>query len=255
MPSPFPGMNPYLEHPEVWHDFHESFLPRMRELIDAQVGPDYLVKIEEHIYVHEVEPEEPRVFMGRSDVSVAERIPAYADAGSSASTAVLTAPTQAVPILSESWSEGFIEIRDRNRRSLITVIELLSPANKTGDDRSGNLAKRVQIMRSPAHFVEIDLLRGGARMPFEKLPPCDYYVMVSRAEERPFAGLWPLQLRDVLPMIPIPLKLGDADVQLNLQELLHAIHDAAGYAKYIYDNEIVPPLSPENAEWMKTLKK
>src|SRR4051794_37770421 len=54
MPSPFPGMNPYLEQEDVWHDFHERFLPTAAEVIGAQVQTGYIVKIDEHVYVHEL---------------------------------------------------------------------------------------------------------------------------------------------------------------------------------------------------------
>ena len=247
MPSPFPGMNPYLEHPEVWHDFHERFIPRLADLLDAQVGSGYLVKIDEHIYVQELDDDGQRKFFGKADVSVAETTswPAKASGG----TATLEAPAQVVPVLVDEVRECFIEIRDRQNRALVTVIELLSPANKSGSDRHRYLLKRNEILKSPAHLVEIDLLRGGQWMPFVELPPCDYYVMVSRAAKRPKAGLWPLHLREPLSEIPVPLKPGDADVRLNLQQLVQQLYDAAGYAKYIYDNDLTPALSDDDASW------
>ena len=84
-------------------------------------------------------------------------------------------------------------------------------------------------------------------MPFVDLPPCDYYAMVSRVEHRPKAQLWPVRLRDQLPVIPIPLREPDPDLRLDLQEVLHRVYDAAGYVKYIYDSEPVPHLAPEDA--------
>src|SRR5262249_52914227 len=126
MPSPFPGMNPYLEHSEVWHDFHESILPRVRDALVAQVGRDYVVKIEEHIYVQEV-PEESARLIGRGDVSLSQGhpVPSRMEGG----TAVLDAPTEVIPVIADEFRESFLEIRDRSKRELITVIELLSPAN------------------------------------------------------------------------------------------------------------------------------
>jgi Protein of unknown function (DUF4058) len=100
----------------------------------------------------------------------------------------------------------FLEVRNSHGRDLVTVIELLSPSNKrAGDDREQYLAKRRELLRSPAHLVEIDLLRGWTPMPREGRPECDYSVMVSRAEKRRAADLWPIRLRDRMPMIPIPL--------------------------------------------------
>jgi hypothetical protein len=71
----------------------------------------------------------------------------------------------------------FLEIRDRQSRELITVVELLSPANKrAGADREQYMAKREELLKSAAHFVEIDLLRGGRPMPLERRPRCDYQI-------------------------------------------------------------------------------
>ena len=70
MPSPFPGMNPYLEQEDAWHDFHERFMPAAAEVLSAQVDPRYIVKIDEHVYVHEMAPDSRR-FLGRADVTVA----------------------------------------------------------------------------------------------------------------------------------------------------------------------------------------
>ena len=100
------------------------------------------------------------------------------------------------------------------------------------------------------HFVEIDLLRGGPRMPWLDMPACDYYAVVSRFEERPErAGFWPIRLRERLPEIPIPLRQGDADARLDLQQVLHRIYDAAGYAYHIYSGPPEPLLAAEDAAW------
>ena len=107
--------------------------------------------------------------------------------------------------------------------------------------------------RGRAHFIEIDLLRGGPRMPWLDLPECDYCVVVSRAERRPKAGVWPIRLRDRLPVIPVPLREGDPDARLDLQELLHRIYDAAGYAYDIYSGSPEPPLSPDETAWAEAV--
>jgi hypothetical protein len=244
MPSPFPGMNPYFEQDDVWHDFHERFIPAAAAMIEEQVGPEYIVKIDEQMYIHEPWAEERRLH-GRSDVSVAEvRETSPAESATIAAPAVVELPVVDVE------RHSFLEIRDRRSRRLITVIEVLSPSNKApGPDREQYLAKRGRTFASSAHLVEIDLLRGHGRMPMTDAPDCDYCILVSRAAERPRAGVWPLQLRDPLPTIPIPLQPGDADVQLDLQRLLQRVYDAAGYAKYIYDESPQPPLSPEDAAW------
>ena len=144
-----------------------------------------------------------------------------------------------------------MEVRDARSRRLITVVELLSPTNKLpGSDRDQHLAKRARLMAQGVNLVEIDLLRGGPRMPMEGVPACDYLVMVARPADWPRAGVWPIGLRDPLPPIPVPLAEPDPDVRVDLQRLLHAIYDAAGYDRFIYAGEPDPPLRGEDAVWV-----
>ncbi len=131
-----------------------------------------------------------------------------------------------------------------------TVIEVLSPANKyKGADRDQYVSKRLQILASPAHLVEIDLLRGGPRLPAEDMPECDYCVLVRRRERHPDLGVWPIRLREPLPEIPIPLRAPDPDARVALQPLLHRVYDAARYRTYIYHGQPSPRLSAEDAAW------
>ncbi len=248
MPSPFPGMNPFVEQEDAWHDFHDSFMPLVRELLSSQIGPEFVIKIDEHLYIHDVN-EDTKGFLGRADVSVAHR---SGVAVGEAATAVLEAPSHIRLPTRDVERVPFLEIRDRRSRQLVTVIELLSPSNKNrGRDRDQYILKRDQLLVSPVHFIEIDLLRGGPRMPFASPPLCDYYALVSRTEERPDAGIWPIRLREPLPTIPIPLRAPHADLRLDLQAVLHRIYDAAGYEKFIYDSEPVPLLGPEDAAWAR----
>lgn len=249
MPSPFPGMNPWLEQPDVWHDFHQAYISSIRTALAERIRPSYIAKIDENVYIHELSAEQ-RYLLGRPDVGVF-------DNAAAAKTAAAASGTSSIPIAlgsllppTERISESFIEIRDREYRDLITVIELLSPTNKTpGPDRDLYLAKRKLLTAGNVHFVEIDLLRGGARMPVEGLAQCDYAIMVSRSYERPQVGLWPMKLREPLPSIPIPLKREDPDAIIDLQQLLHTTFDAAGYADYIYLGKPRPPLHPEEEAW------
>ncbi len=158
MPSPFPGMNPYLEQDDVWHDFHERFLPAAAEVIGAQVQPDYIVKIDEHVYVHEL-PASPRRLLGRADLGVT---PVRPPGPPLPPVGLIDAPARVRLPAVDIEQETFLEIRDRRSRELVCVIELLSPSNKRpGPDREQYLFKRRQILASPAHLVEIDLLWGG----------------------------------------------------------------------------------------------
>ena len=163
---------------------------------------------------------------------------------------VLDAPAEVSLTAVDSEAHLFLEIRDRDNHELVTVVELLSPSNKyAGRNREQYLAKARHLQQRWVHFVEIDLLRGGPRMPWLDMPECDYCVVVSRFERRPKAGFWPIQLRDRLPEIPIPLRRGDADVRVDLQQVLHRIYDAAGYAYRIYSGLPEPELSASDAAW------
>jgi hypothetical protein len=251
MPSPFPGMNPYLEQPGIWHDFHQAYITAIRNALTPQVVPEYIATIDDNVYIHEVSGDERR-FLGRSDVSVADSSGATATATQAHS---IVAPafgyiTPDVDVL----HEPFIEIRDRQTREVITVIELLSPTNKaSGSDREQYVGKRQAILASNTHLVEIDLLRGGQRMPVEKLPKSDYVVMVSRSLERPRVELWPIMLREPLPVIPVPLRTGDRDATIDLGRLLQEQFDAAGYEHYVYRTSAEPPLPTPDAAWAQEL--
>jgi hypothetical protein len=241
-------MNPYFEQDDVWHNFHEQFCVVCQDLLVPQVRPAYIVKLDEHVYIHEL-PATERRLLGRADVSLASAMPL--PGRPAAGAAVANAPAYGrIPPAVDIERESSLEIRDRKSRELITVIELLSPSNKKpGPDREQYLAKRRQVLASPVHLVEIDLLRGGLSMPVEEFPKCDYCVVVSRMDERPRVGIWPIGLRDLLPVIPVPLRAPDADASLDLRRIVDRIYDAAGYDDYLYAGSPQPPLRSEDAEW------
>ena len=136
MPSPFPGMNPYIEQDAFWQDFHLEFLPAIRERLVAQVRPKYIVLLDEHIYVQEL-PREPRRLVGRADVSLAA--PPRPRAEETAGVGILEAPAQVQIPVQDVRRVPFLEIRDRLGRELITVLEMLSPANKRGARIASNI--------------------------------------------------------------------------------------------------------------------
>jgi hypothetical protein len=192
-----------------------------------------------------------RIFFGRPDVTIKHQ------GGVATATATRSIKAPAFGHIQpgvDTIHEPFIEIRDRETREVITVIELLSPTNKTpGSDREQYIGKRKAILSSNTHLIEIDLLRGGQRMPVEDLPASDYVVMVSRSYDRPRVELWPFSLRDPLPLIPVPLRLGRTDATLDLGPLLGDQWDAAGYEDYVYRTSPQPPLTATDAEWASGL--
>ena len=159
-----------------------------------------------------------------------------------------------MPAIVEEEHLPYLEIRDRSNNEIVTVIELLSPINKaTGPYRDQYLAKVKRILASRTNFVEIDLLRGGPRMTWDRLPECNYYAIVSRHAARtsddPQADLWPIRIRDKLPSIPVPLRPGEPEPTLDLQAIVHRIYDAAGYQMFLYQSDPEPPLSVADAAW------
>lgn len=253
MPSPFPGMNPYLEQSSVWQDFHNSLIPAIRDALTRQLSPHFVVKIEEQLFIHEPSAHE-RLRIGRADVALSK--PAHRESGGG-STATLDAPRQLVVSTDfDVEKHTYLEVHDRQRRDIVAVIEVLSPSNKQhGADREHYLQKRRGILRSMTHLVEIDLLRGGPKMPAEEALDGDYGVLVSRSEDRPKVGYWPILLRDRLPKIPIPLRDPIPLAWLDLQEILHVVYDRAYYKDYIYQGTPDPPLADADRVWAEELVK
>ncbi len=202
MPSPFPGMNPFLEQDDAWEDFHARFISHARDILASRVGAHYYVKIRERLYKHQLSEEERR-FFAKADVGVSTR----AGPGTQGEQqAVVAAPLQLPLSAVDVERHSFLEIHDRRLRRVVTVLELLSPTNKTsGPDRDDYLRKRTLLLISPTHLVEIDLRRGGDRPSPPVLPPCDYYALLARVQDRLSVGVWPVGLRERLPFIPIPL--------------------------------------------------
>jgi uncharacterized protein DUF4058 len=148
-------------------------------------------------------------------------------------------------------------IRSLRGRDVVTVIEVLSPWNKTGDGHGEYLEKREALLKSPVNLVELDLLRGGRRLPtVEPLPPSDLFAFVSRGSQRPKCEVYPWSQRRALPTIPIPLAPGDADVLLELQPAFDETYNRAGYRYSVdYTLPIEPPLSESDSAWMRPFLK
>ena len=254
MPSPFPGMNPWIEQASLWPDFHVAFVPEFRRRLARQVLPKYIVLMEEQIDIHELPSSSPRSLRPDLAVTRPETAPAVAPK-IAVGVAELEAPTHLRLPEEDVERVPYLEVRDRESRELVTVVELLSPSNKRREeDRGKYLEKRRSILRSTAHLIEIDLLRDFDPMPLEGRPNCAYSVLVSRAERRPVVDFWPIGIRDRLPVIPIPLRVPDGEARVDLQEVLHQVYDDAGYAHFIYRGTPVPPLSAEDAEWSRQFR-
>jgi hypothetical protein len=253
MPSPFPGMNPYFEQDGIFEEFHALFVTELFKALVPVVRPAYRVHLEAQVYLTEGARGRERL-VGPDLAAARTRHPAEVPAGGPALATVAAPVVGILPRLGgRQVTVRRLEIRGREEGDLITVVEVLSPCNKlAGQDRRAYLTKRRLLLKSPVHLVELDLLRGrGRRMPMQHLPPCDYCVMVSRAEDRPRVGLWPLRLAEPLPIIPVPLRSPPAAVQLDLQAALHRVYDAGCYGDVLYQGAPRPRLSAEQDAWAR----
>ena len=249
MPSPFPGMNPYFEQGWTWRGFHGRFLVCLQDAITPLVVPRYTCDYEEALFLDE--PATADKSFAVADLAFARR---SRSKKSGSATAVAAPVTGTVPDILRR-RHRWLTIRDTVDRHVVAVIELLSPSNKAaGPDREQYLTKRRRVLASSAHLIEIDLLRGGPRMPATGIPACDYLVMVSRRRERPNVGLWPIGLRDELPALPLPLR-GEAEPLVHLKPVLDRVYDGGGYQYKLYDREPDPPLAAADTAWAKRLLK
>ena len=157
----------------------------------------------------------------------------------------------------EEIVERYLQVREAGSGEVVSVIEVLSPANKRpGPGRRVYEAKRLNVLGSRTHLVEIDLIRGGEPLPMRlhRGTPGDYRILVSRAAHRPRANVYPFLLRDPIPDFPVPLLPGDSEPIVPLNDLLHELYDRAGYDLAVaYDQSSEPPLSPEDAAWSAQL--
>jgi hypothetical protein len=251
MPSPFPGMDPYLERPEVWPEFHNNIAAEIQGYLNQRIRPRYIAR-QVPVATYDAIAITPARIV-KPDVSV-WRDRDRERAGPSAA-ATLTPPAVEASIPLEYEVELFsVEVRTAGTRELVTAIEILSPVNK----RPGHEAyrdyhrKRRAFLRSEANLLEIDLLRLGERPPVEPAPPtAPYYVILSRASDRPRAPVWAIQLSDSLPVVPVPLLPPDAEAALDLQEVMTLAYERGGYDSEVdYSVMPPPPLRPGEAAWI-----
>lgn len=259
MPSPFPGMDPYLEDPRTWPDLHHELISEIRAQLTGQLRPKYVARIEERVYISDDRDPGRKVIV--PDIHVAPRnesqsIEPAVGAPEDSSVAVVE-PIVRTTLIDDEIHEAYVTLFDVAQREIVAVIEVLSPTNKfpNSEGRKSYLQKRYEVMRSTTHFVEIDLLREGDRIPVEPgLPDCEYLMHVSRNGDRPQAKLWAVRLNQRLPELRIPLRPEDDDARLDLQAILNSVYDRAGYDLIAgYSRDPVPPLPPEWSEWARKL--
>ncbi len=251
MPSPFPGMDPYLEG-YLWPDVHAALAHKIRQLLAPQIQPKYVARLE--ISVIEDESFEAEIGVMYPDVEIVQAQPTPEPAAGvtvaepTATTAPLTIPVPQVRLVN-------VEIRDVAENQLVTSIEIISPVNKREPNLSRYRQKRERIRNSEVHLLEIDLVRRGSRIwEYARIPDVPYLVVLTRAAASTME-VWPIKLSDALPSLPVPLRPPDKDVVLDLSAALTAVYDEAYYRLSIdYQQDPPPPaFSAEEQAWMREL--
>lgn len=247
MPSPFPGMDPYLEG-SLWTTFHFAFGAELLRQLAPRLRPRYLALPVERLVLEEPGDIAITAASVYPDVSVVTVRPETSEPASSPTG---QAPLQLATVIPQAIPHVSIEIRDVAQRRLVTAIEILSPTNKRGEGRLEYLAKRRRLLLSTAHLLELDLLRQGQRVPMQQpLPDAPYFVLLSRVERRPILDIWPVALDQPLPPVPVPLLPDDPDLTLDLQATFAATYDLLGYDLIIdYRRPPEIPLEGAAAEW------
>lgn len=247
MTSPFPGMDPYLEHPERWQGFHNVLIAALQLDLAPRVRPHYIVRADRRSYLSD--PGE-LVLVGLPDITVHAREAHPWEQGGPAEPLESKAVAVQVPVPQEV-REAFLEIRAVGSGEVVTVLELLSPTNKVpGRGRDTYLAKRGEVLASRTSLVEIDLSRTGQPMPIYGTEAKGYRILISRGSLRPRAELLTFTLRDRVPTFRLPLRTGDQEPFLDLRALVDDIYDRAGYDLEIdYREPPIPSLDEADAVW------
>jgi hypothetical protein len=266
MPSPFPGMDPYLESPDWFPNLHDGLITFLVGALMRRLPEPYYARSRQRVwleYAHrQIEPDADVLHSGlgasrwrggNGGVAVAEEVAV-------AEPVVVSVET----IEHEPFEEPFVEIRRRDGSDdrLVASIEVVSPANKTlgNPGRETYLAKQREILAGQAHLVEIDLLRGGSHVTAVPREPAlakagafDYHVCVHRFDRPNAFFVYPIRLEQKLPGIAIPLLPGDPDVALSLQSVFDRAYEEGPYSRVVRYGEatILPPLRPEQLEWVK----
>lgn len=259
MPSPFPGMDPFLEHPVFFPGLHGAMHTYIREALQPVLPEPYFAELNERVWV------EPSARSIEPD-SVVIHSPGNGYEGGGVATAVATRSQPLVfEVFDDEYTEMFIEVRTRTRgdtERLVTTIEVLSPSNKKPGEKGRDLylEKQREILNIESHLVEIDLLRAGEHttpMSLERLQhkagAFDYHVSVHRFDDYGRFFIFPWKLEDTLPEIAVPLLPGDGAVALDLQAVFFRCYETGPYRRRVrYDvSRLDPPLDAERTAWVK----
>lgn len=250
MPSPFPGMDPYLEG-AVWPDVHHRLATEISDRLMPMLRPRYVARIE----IHNAIDEDPSTEIGivYPDVGVHRAEPRDVKAEDGRLAPAATPATLLVPLFEVEVRLSRVNVIEVSSGHLVTAIEIVSPVNKHEPGRTAYVRKLHALRRAGIHVLEIDLLRRGRRsLSAAEIPATSYRMALMRSGTRS-SEIWTVGLRDPLPTLPVPLRGPDPDVSVNLGAALGAIYDRAAYDCSV-DYTVDPPpptLSDDERTWVR----
>lgn len=262
MKSPFPGMDPLIEASGLWGDFHDHLIEGIYQELSESVPKRYFVRTEQRHYIALVETDgkKDHQFIPDVGISGAKQTSRKKKASRAPTSAVALAEADDEPVvvraaIEQEFRESFVEIylADPTVR-LVTTIEVLSPSNKrSGPGREEYLRKRQATLLAGASLVEIDLLRGGERMPMlDPWPDCPYLLTVGRRPNPRECTVWRGYSLRRLPVIPVPLVPPDPDIPIDLQPMIDTIYRRSRYSGSInYAGQSAVSLLPEERLWLE----
>lgn len=250
MPSPFPGMDPYLEERTLWGSVHHRLISAMSDALTAQITPHFFVSIEERVYIVSPEDDEGETIF--PDAYLVQH-PQAEVSPAPAARRTPTEPTIVAALAPVEVRDRYIEVRDARGQEVVTTIEVLSPRNKVPRSRGRQafLKKRQAVLASKTSWIEVDLLRGGER-PAEVAGHSNYYALLKRRGMGDQFAVWYANLRDPLPVIAVPLREPFPDALLDLGAAVAEVYAHGTYALRIdYTRPPPPPrLPPADLSWV-----
>jgi hypothetical protein len=259
-------MDPYIEACGLWEGFHGHLIEDIYRTIARILPRGYFVDTASRTYVVLVESEGKKENLAKPDVTITGSGVAKKPRKKKGGVAVAeprraSEPVQMRAFIAEKFKETFVEIyAQREERILVTCIEVLSPSNKRHGTEGWHEyeRKRQAMLLGRANFIEIDLLRGGQKMPMlDPWPDSPYTLLVCRAPDAPYCRTWKAHFQQPLPVIPVPLLEPDPDLALDLQPLIDGIYSLGRYDEQVdYARPLTPALSDVDAQWLQdALKK
>lgn len=259
--NPFPGMNPWLEL--SWETVHVKLIGYIADAIDEFLPPDLRVRAEEGVNIGADDSHEDsgRKNRRKPDVAITEPwkqgiAPGWTPAADSEHGGALLASPKLV--LEDEVMPRWLEICTSSGE-LVTVIEVLSPSNKS-TDRDEYLDRQHSYLQACVNLVEIDLLLSGKHTIAVRRSSLDipdsracYLACVVRDTRPRMREVYETPLRERLKPIAIPLRPTDKDVILDLQPLIDRCYKTGRYWQTNYRLELPKPLNAEDAAWATAL--